>query len=670
MIQLIGPEDAPEYQSACQLRDLIAAAWPDVADETNTDDQVHIVAAAKCYGQKVVDIDLVVFVTLTKLREVSTEKDGLPICVRSLCLTVEVKSHEPDGIRIEGNQVRVRYGNRDSNATEQAHRQQASLRNFYEAHGYQPPFVTELVWLPRVPQEMLPEACHNIIGTQATWQDILDRVVAMKRPKPWRPNGLDWYEIDAFGRCDRKSIASLTGLLTRKIEISPLDRRKLEVLSSRKVLKGQSAEYVNKLGEQLLIFRGRGGTGKTVHLLRFAHELYIERNARVLILTYNKALVADIRRMLAIMGVGDVFAERSIEVRTVHSFLYRLREYLDQKRMPPERFIPQFQAHRSYILKRLQKARVDQQDPLVPLVQVAPDLFAWDYILIDEAQDWPDEERSILFLLYDYRRFIVADGVDQYVRDEKPTDWRLAVDAEKRQYIQLRKSLRLKAGLCTFALSLAGHLGLDDWRLEKDESVFGGRVMILEGNYAEDRSLHDQLVDRASRDGNKPIDMLFCVPPSLVKRSRDLEGYSVVARKFSKWGYKVWDGVSGEVRGTYPTDLDQLRVVQYDSCRGLEGWTTVNLRFDELYDYKLSEYHPPAQTSYIEEDRAAHTFAARWLMIPITRAIDTLVIQINSSDNLVGEALKAAARDCADLVEWHRIEAASPMTISPEPVAS
>jgi hypothetical protein len=39
-------------------------------------------------------------------------------------------------------------------------------------------------------------------------------------------------------------------------------------------------------------------------------------------------------------------------------------------------------------------------------------------------------------------------------------------------------------------------------------------------------------------------------------------------------------------------------------------------------------------------------------MIPRTRAIDTLVIQVSSSGHVVTEALRYAKNQCSDVVEW------------------
>ena len=54
----------------------------------------------------------------------------------------------------------------------------------------------------------------------------------------------------------------------------------------------------------------------------------------------------------------------------------------------------------------------------------------------------------------------------------------------------------------------------------------------------------------------------------------------------TNWGYSVWDGVDPDTRHSFPKNIEQLRVVQYESCRGLEGWTVVNLSFDEFYNVK------------------------------------------------------------------------------------
>jgi hypothetical protein len=249
---------------------------------------------------------------------------------------------------------------------------------------------------------------------------------------------------------------------------------------------------------------------------------------------------------------------------------------------------------------------------------------------------------------------VVADGVDQLVRGAVPTNWRQRLTASQVQVVALRRSLRMKAGLARFATAMARHLGLlaDEW--EPNEELPGGRVVVVDGPYLRDRGLHQRLLQQNADDRNAPVDMLFCVPPELVIPGRDGDARSTPAATFEQWGYQTWDGACDRVRDGYPTDLDQLRIVQYESCRGLEGWIVVNFALDRLYAIKRTRsVAADGAPAALHGDAAdADRYAARWLMIPLTRAMDTLVIQLDLGASPVRAALEATAAECGDYVEW------------------
>jgi hypothetical protein len=62
-------------------------------------------------------------------------------------------------------------------------------------------------------------------------------------------------------------------------------------------------------------------------------------------------------------------------------------------------------------------------------------------------------------------------------------------------------------------------------------------------------------------------------------RKRD----SRIGQALQSWGYGVWNGCDEEVRRTEVPRNDEIRVVQYASMRGLEGWSTVVVTLDESY---------------------------------------------------------------------------------------
>lgn len=129
--------------------------------------------------------------------------------------------------------------------------------------------------------------------------------------------------------------------------------------------------------------------------------------------------------------------------------------------------------------------------------------------------------------------------------------------------------------------------------------------------------------------GNYPVDLLACVPPSLVNHDHG-EAFSLPGRRLVESGKAVSDASAVDVRAHFPTDRDALRIVQYDSCRGLEGWTVINYGFDDFWTCKHQQWldspQEPGGLFDTPEERAA-AFASRWAMIPLTRAMDTLVVK-------------------------------------------
>jgi hypothetical protein len=76
---------------------------------------------------------------------------------------------------------------------------------------------------------------------------------------------------------------------------------------------------------------------------------------------------------------------------------------------------------------------------------------------------------------------------------------------------------------------------------------------------------------------------------------------------------------------------------------------------DEFYGRKLAQWSAPVGEAGHALDPAAQSrrFAARWLMIPVTRAMDTLVIQLQGSGSeLAGILREMAQGECSDTLEW------------------
>jgi len=650
-VTIYGDQSGDNYHAAQELKPALEGLLQFPENEA------RIVASAYTPGCAVQDTDLLVLGILRKPVDVPRHLLPEPLRVRpckisNFALAIELKSHTPNAVRFEGNQVLVRYRNRVTRqdewhgATDQSHKQVHALREYVNRHRLQPPWFMASIWLRNVPKTQLPQSLHNLLGAGVAPIDLMRLLVGLSvnkltrnLSKPWRASYVSCCRDDAA-----KELSSAMDLFTRSIEPSPLDRKKIERIT-RTTLKDEVPQYIERMGTQLLAFHGRGGSGKTVRLLQLANHLQGERGARVLLLTYNRALAADLRRLLRLMGIREHFDDPTISIGTSEKFFWTLMKAwgLAPEVSPGEEFPEAEYATAKSDLRDLLKGETRESLQGEAAWTENPSILNWDIVMVDEAQDWPSEERDILASIFGPERLVVADGVDQLVRRDGRCDWVGLVSPEKRQIVSLRKSLRLKSNLCRFVESYADHAGLE-WDLRINDDVAGGRIILVPHRYS--REVHDEIMASHVESGNTPIDSLFCVTAGAGAESGHL------SNTLGSWGYRCWNGADSSTRDSYPDSVDQFRIVKYESCRGLEGWTVVCLDFEVFVrrQYEQGLLHP--HDLYETAEEHANRFATRWALIPMTRAIDTLVLQY-SPDSSLASVLSDLARS-RDYIEVRR----------------
>lgn len=627
MIEVFGSDYGAERLAGEDLKMLFGTLWPDVT--TSKLLSIDIFAGAKLYGQRVQDIDVLVLIDFEdapKTLTVGTER----ITTASACVIVETKDHDARGVKFEWNKVFVRYEDGWSDVTEKSFRQIYALRSYLRESSIQDARVHDLVWLRGIPSVQLPGGIHNIIGADVTAEGFIAQLSASSGDRRLTVSDVPHNRV----------VRSIQRIMSRRLQPTSCDRKRLEQILADNALDSK----IMDVGDKQVDLRGHGGTGKTMTLLRAAWKLFQSRGRRVLILTYNKALRSDILRQFVLMGidVGD-----SLDVRTVHSFL---RPLLVELQLLPvdasdsdELFFAQFEDAKNEALLYLREAATP--DDIKELKKRLRE-YDWEVLCIDEGQDWPANERDLLRLLYGAENIIVADGIDQLIRDVAPCDWNQGLDRERYTVVEMARCLRLKTNLGRFVGVIAEELGQPHWRVDVTASIPGGRVVVLDGDYFAYREWHEAFRAQNAADGNSNVDMLFCVPPDTVLK----DGASVAGDTLQRWGYDVWDGTSALVRDGYPVSVDQFRVVQYESCRGLEGWTVVCCGLDRFYDLKFEA--PVHAEEMSAELGGRERFAFRWLTIPLTRAISTLVISLRSPSSQLRGALLRARRLLPEVVEW------------------
>lgn len=567
--------------------------------------------------------------------------------VKSFILVIEAKSHDATGVRFDDKIASVRYrrGGRTvwEPVTEKNRQQMFEFKRYLADHGVQRAYVQDLIFFSGLRERDLPKRPHNCFAADASFERILNVLGQISAPHHHQRDALISFATDEV----LETILSPGFPLLQPLEPTPLDRRRMD-----RIVKAALPEtWLDDLGSKQVIVRGRGGVGKTVILLQMAYRAFDRDRMRSLMLTYNKALVADMRRTMALLGVPRSVEQGGIAIETVHAFVGRLMHGLGMMQSY-DGFLDAYEARKDMLLEYIRTEAISQSD-IQHLLDCDPTDFAWDVVFVDEGQDWPANEIEILRCVYGPERIVVADGVDQFVRSSV-ADWSVGISRDRIRPRRLTRCLRMKANLALFVADMAAKLGIEGWDLEPNPEANGGRVLVVEGNLAAQTAILEDVAAEAAKLGNYPIDLLACVPPSLVLHD-GREPFSLPGRTLAASGWPVWDACSLDIRERFPTDRDALRIVQYDSCRGLEGWTVINYGFDEFWDYKyrqwLSSPQDPGGLFDTAEERAA-AFASRWAMIPLTRAMDTLVVNISAEDSRIRQALLQIQERRSDFVEW------------------
>ncbi|MGO4624959.1 DNA/RNA helicase [Ensifer sp. 2YAB10] len=649
MIELVGIPGSPEHDAALAIKQAFVQTWPDIEVSPAEDDLIRIASNVKLSGHKVSDIDVVVMARLRSKRYIVTntvinDTDGNRILggqvrVRSFVSAIEVKDHTADGMQIAAGGVMVRYNGKWKSATDQNEEQRYALLEYLQGTTNANPWVYRCLMLrgidqlPKVRGRIHPSA--GAVPGQFTAASLLVAMAAV--------NGIPKMGNEYVIRSANDEVMEqvIDDALLLPMVPSDLDRKRMDRIAARPA---EAQELAALLGEHRVHLRGHGGTGKTILLLQAAYEAYVRHGKRCLLLTYNTALAADIQRTLALMNIPADGEGGGLAIRTVMSFMFSWLRRLGVAG-DGELDFSTYDAKCREALDYIDQGAVGEAE--IEAIKAEDFIqFDFDVVLIDEAQDWPQAEADLLCRLYGGNRVSLADGMSQLVRGN-PTNWKSSVIGQpKIGQRHLQGGLRMKANLCFFANALAEEVGLP-WRVDVNRDAPGGRVVVIERSYCDAPDLQREVMASALKSGNMPLDLLHCVPPSGVI---DKEGFRIsrLSQSFMRQGWSVWDAVDDRVRRQFPRSTEELRIVQYESCRGLEGWATVLEGLDEFWELKRSQAPRDFQDG-LGTGSSPEAIAWRWCMIPLTRPIDTLVITC-PANSVVGQVLAAMRKKLPDVV--------------------
>ena len=649
VVSVIGSKpESDEYLGALQLKKVLETGLP-----SNAIGEIILHANATLVGQTVKDIDILMLGTLQNCSAVVdfTDSDGNRLKDRvsfsSFCTAIEIKSHDISGIIREGTEFYVKYRHELHPVTTQSNAQKISVMNYLERSTGYSPFVTNIIWFTGITEEELKTLLStdygimpsNVLASSFSVQTLLQRLVWQRQPKLFRGSyhfdcGINMLSIDDLAKVFRKFSVAKAGM-------GALTRKRIEQITTNVIKSSIQKPIEGKLS----IYRGRAGTGKTIGLIQLAISLVDQEDARVLILTYNRALVSDLRRLFTLADLPDLFSSSCVAINTMHSFFYRLAdEVLFNGALDGKRFLEEYETILHELLSFFESG-VEAVE-LIKEVMHGDSFLNWDYCMIDEAQDWLKVEQEIILKLFVPGRVIVADGGQQFVRRIEIGDWS---SSPNRNSIKLKYCLRQKSNLIKFVNRYLDALGKSEYKIADPGKLAGGKVVICSENMQRFQVFEEEL-KKLKQAGNIPYDMLFLVPNTMV--SKEPRKF-VEKNSYSEHGFFLWDGTNEEERKSFSQLGDEERVLQYDSSRGLEAWTVVCVAFDQFVEEKRNA---PAEllrqeSLYLEsaEDKRIKNMI-NWLLIPLTRAIDTIVITISDWNSPTAKLLKKLAEENPDYV--------------------
>lgn len=652
----------------------------------NVDGEIIVSSNQQFYGYQTKDVDILIYgifenfcIQITQPIDLGTEplfdvdavlsaklKDNPDFHVKwpakfyinEICATVEVKSHDARSVCVKNTHLLVRYRGGWHSATEQVSKQKFTVLEFFRRKYDHKPRVAGLVWLSefdKIEKQSLLSGTtleNVVLAATPTFSDLLRAVFQDCPPYYNADKGYFAHGYGKWGDIQQVVDGLKASFDTRDLPKGMITKKKMETLS-RKLLDTQ--EYVKAIDQnKLVVLRGRAGTGKTLKLLRIAVELAEDRSHRCLILTYNHALVSDIRRLLAFHGSPDR-DEKAVNIMTLHSFFYnlfvslRLIEKGDNLFDEDSKYLKNI--HDLKDICTLAKTRGE----IIELMHSNFELVDYDNVFIDEAQDWFEEERDLIRLLFQGRSIIVSDGQDQLVRRGTHCDWTsgLSRDQFHRKAAE-RRSVRQKRNIVKFLNEFARHAELE-WSLEGSDDLSGGRIVVIYG------ALTARMYQRVLNDLKSAqcigYDLLLATPGSVHapldkllpkvyfdEHAPDTELEYLDLRSHKK----------DKLANQYVTDAMTARVSFYESLRGVEAWTLIAHSFDvflRAVEARRQEDTLDGKLRLETDEEKAHRLAALWGLIAMTRPVDTLVLHLTDPDSKWSKIISEASEQLQDLVE-------------------
>ena len=210
----------------------------------------------------------------------------------------------------------------------------------------------------------------------------------------------------------------------------------------------------------------------------------------------------------------------------------------------------------------------------------------------------------------------------------------------------------MKSNLTYFTNQLAKNEGVNIWKLKQHNKIKGGSISLVTGDFYEILPKLKVFIEEAISNKNKPIDLLMLITHQLAEGLANLKGEKYTLAQ-DLLECKINPGFLDEYKSKVSSSYDELRMLHYQSARGLEGWTTFLMNFDQFIENQKQDSIKQFERQNITEiskEEYVDDITNRWIMMMLTRSVDTTVIHFQNKDSLIYEKMISYSEKYPDFI--------------------
>ena len=289
-------------------------------------------------------------------------------------------------------------------------------------------------------------------------------------------------------------------------------------------------------------------------------------------------------------------------------------------------------------------------------------------VFVDEAHDCTKIERDILMAVFKPHNFAVTSGgKEQLIRTGELLPWSVSsgFNHPSKTFKKENRTFRMKSNVVHLVNFIAKKFNIDinltpdstddtgtltfDFRPTSEENM---KSIVSEfynkgflNGYSPYESLLFLIDSRTDHKGNKEKeeDKLVITEDNNIAESKGYRRQWQFTEALNKNdGFFLWNGTGSDKNNLpLPQSLD-ARLIYYESCRGLEAHTVLCFALDQYFHHKSKDDEASLyllNDMFKTDEERKNAYAITAVLMALTRAIDSLYINIKEEHTLLGKIL-------------------------------